>query len=124
MAAFLISGLLTAVGGLILSSRLNAGHGTFGATLLLDVVAAVIIGGTALTGGAGSLIGTFAGVIIITTTRNGLVLLGIDPFWQQVAVGWIILVAVTVDQTIKGHVGLREIVPFYRHYMTRRSQKS
>jgi ribose/xylose/arabinose/galactoside ABC-type transport system permease subunit len=121
MTAFLISGVLTAIGGLVLSSRLNAGHGTFGATLLLDVVAAVIIGGTALTGGAGSLIGTFAGVIIITTTRNGLVLLGIDPFWQQVAVGWIILVAVTADQIIKGHIGFREFAPFLRHFLTRRS---
>lgn len=110
VTSFVISGLLAAFAGLVLSSRLNAGHGGFGATELLDAVAAVVIGGTSLYGGAGTVIGTFGGVLIISTIRNGLILLGVDPFWQQVVVGVIILLAVMVDQMIKGHLRPRDLV--------------
>ncbi len=114
VSAFMISAMLAGFAGLILSSRLNAGHGSFGATMLLDAVAAVVIGGSSLSGGSGSLIGTFAGVIIITTIQNGLVHLGVDPFWQQVAVGVIVVGAVALDQLIKGRLRLRDLVPFIR----------
>jgi ribose transport system permease protein len=111
MITFLISGLLSAIAGMVLSARVNSGSGTVGATsLLLDAIAAVVIGGTSLEGGAGTMLGTLGGVLIISTIRNGLVLLHVDPFWQQVAVGAIIVLAVMVDQIFKGKLRLRDLV--------------
>ena len=96
--AFVISGLCGRDRRVVLSSRLDAGHGNFGQSNLLDAVAAVVIGGTALMGGAGTVIGTLGGVLIIATIRNGLILMGVQTFWQQVAVGTIIIVAVAINQ--------------------------
>jgi ribose/xylose/arabinose/galactoside ABC-type transport system permease subunit len=111
MITFLLSGLLSALAGIVLSARVNSGSGTVGATsLLLDAIAAVVIGGTSLEGGAGTMLGTLGGVLIISTIRNGLVLLHVDPFWQQVAVGVIIVLAVMVDQIFKGKLRLRDLV--------------
>ena len=87
ITAFVISGLCGGLAGIVLSSRLDAGHGNFGQSNLLDAVAAVVVGGTSLMGGAGSVIGTLGGVLIIATIRNGLILMGVQTFWQQVAVG-------------------------------------
>jgi ribose/xylose/arabinose/galactoside ABC-type transport system permease subunit len=97
-----LSGLLSAMSGIIITSRLNAGSGTYGTEALLPVVAGVIIGGTSLTGGVGSLIGTFGGILITVTISNGLVLLNVSQFWQQIVVGLIILAAVMIDQIAKG----------------------
>lgn len=99
-----LSGLLSGISGIILTSRLGAGSGTYGADDLLPAVAGVIIGGTSLTGGVGSLLGTFGGIMIIVTISDGLVLLNISQFWQQVAVGVIIMGAVLIDQTVRGYV--------------------
>ncbi len=111
MLAFIASSILCTLAGLVLSARLNAGHGSFGSESLLDAVAAVIIGGTSLNGGAGNTFGTLLGIILISTIKNGLILLGVDPFWQQVAVGALILAAVLVDKMIKGEMDLRELLP-------------
>ena len=100
--AFVICGLCGGLAGVVLSSRLDAGHGNFGQSNLLDAVAAVVIGGTALMGGAGTVVGTLGGVLIIATIRNGLILMGVQTFWQQVAVGTIIIVAVAINQLAKG----------------------
>ncbi len=108
--AFVISGLCGGLAGVVLSSRLDAGHGNFGASNLLDAVAAVVIGGTALMGGAGSVIGTLGGVLIIATIRNGLILIGVQTFWQQVAVGTIIIIAVAINLIAKGEFPLVSIL--------------
>ena len=79
------------IGGLILSSRLDAGNGLFGASDLLEAVAAVVIGGTSLFGGVGSVIGTAVGVVIIASINNGLILMNVPDFWQQIVVGVIII---------------------------------
>jgi ribose transport system permease protein len=100
--SFVISGLCGAVAGIVLSSRLDAGNGNFGATNLLDAVAAAVVGGTSLMGGVGSVVGTLAGVLIISVIRNGLVLLNVQAFWQQVAVGAIIVLAVVINQAVRG----------------------
>jgi ribose transport system permease protein len=111
VVTFIISGILSAIAGMVLSARVNSGSGTVGATsLLLDAIAAVVIGGTSLEGGAGTMLGTLGGVLIISTIRNGLILLHVDPFWQQVAVGVIIVLAVMVDQLFKGKLRLRDLV--------------
>lgn len=91
--ALTISGACAGLAGVLVSARLNAANGNFGQFDLLDAIAAVVIGGTALTGGVGSVIGTAFGVLIIVTIRNGLDLLGVSPFWQTAAVGTMIIVA-------------------------------
>ena len=85
-----------------LSARLNAGNGLFGQGDLLSAVAAVVIGGASLSGGVGSVIGTTIGVLIIATIEDGLVLLNVPDFWQQIVVGGFIVGAVMVDQIAKG----------------------
>lgn len=114
MTVFVICGGLAGLSGLILSARLDAAHGSFGASDLLDAIAAVVIGGTSLFGGSGSVVGTLGGVIIISTIRNGLVLLNVEAFWTQVVVGVVILVAVMLDQVFKGELTFRDLVPWMR----------
>ncbi len=93
-----ISGFCGALAGVIMASRLNSGQGTIGEADLLDTIAAVIIGGTSLMGGVGTIPGTIIGVLIIGVIRNGLNLLGVSSFWQMVAIGIIIICAVLVDE--------------------------
>lgn len=93
-----ISGFCGALAGVIMASRLNSGQGTIGEADLLDTIAAVIIGGTSLMGGVGTIPGTILGVLIIGVIRNGLNLLGVSSFWQMVAIGIIIICAVLVDE--------------------------
>jgi simple sugar transport system permease protein len=94
---FIISGLMAALGGIITSSRIMAGSHSVGEGLEFDVIAAVVIGGTSLAGGAGSMIGTLLGVLFIGLLNNGMVLMGVDPYWQEVARGLIVLVAVLIS---------------------------
>jgi ribose/xylose/arabinose/galactoside ABC-type transport system permease subunit len=101
LITLMISGLCAGIAGLILSARLDAGNGLFGAGDLLAAVAAVVIGGTSLFGGVGSVIATGLGVLIITTISNGMVLLNVPDFWQQIVVGCIILAAMVLDQLTK-----------------------
>ena len=108
---FAICGLCGAIAGITLSSRLDAGNGNFGATNLLDAVAAVVVGGASLTGGVGTVIGTLGGVMIIATIRNGLILLNVQAFWQQIAVGLIIILAVVINKVAKGELKLSELLP-------------
>jgi ribose/xylose/arabinose/galactoside ABC-type transport system permease subunit len=106
---FIISGLCGAIAGIILSSRLDAGNGNFGATNLLDAVAAAVVGGTSLVGGSGGVGGTLGGILIISVIRNGLVLLNVQAFWQDVAVGAIIVFAVVVNKIVRGELSLATI---------------
>jgi ribose/xylose/arabinose/galactoside ABC-type transport system permease subunit len=99
-----LSGFLAAVSGIIITSRLGAASGTYGADDLLPAVAGVIIGGTSLNGGIGSLMGTFGGIMIIVTINDGLVLLNVSQFWQQLVVGVIIMAAVLIDQATRGYL--------------------
>lgn len=99
---FAIAGAMAAVSGILLLSRLGSGNATAASGLEFDVIAAVVVGGTALSGGRGSMLGTLLGVLVITLIGNGLVLLGINPFFQQVVRGLIIVIAVLANiQAIK-----------------------
>jgi len=102
MVVLVLSGLCAALGGVVLAARLGSGSGTVGEDLLLDSIAAVVIGGTSLMGGIGTITGTAIGVILIASIRNGLVLLGVSAFWQMAAIGALILVAVFLDYLAKG----------------------
>ena len=94
---FMVSAVLASLGGLLTLGFLNSVTPTAGTGLELDIIASVVIGGTALAGGAGSILGTFLGAAIMSTVRNGLVLLGVSAYWQQAAIGLVIVIAVTVD---------------------------
>jgi ribose transport system permease protein len=95
---YTLGGGLAAVGGLILTARLDAADPKAGLGYELDSIAAVVIGGTSLSGGRGSICGTVLGCLIIGVLNNGLVLLEVSPFWQQVIKGFVILAAVAVDK--------------------------
>ena len=89
-----ISGICAAIAGIITTSRLFVGHPTAGSFIMLDSIAAVVIGGTNLMGGRGTIIGTVAGVLLLAMVANLLNLLGVSPFNQQIAKGAIIILAV------------------------------
>lgn len=98
MGVYAIAGALAAIGGIIVTSRLNSAQPNAGVTYELDAIAAVVIGGTSLSGGRGSVLGTVLGAIIIGVLNIGLVLLNVSPFWQQVVKGAVILIAVIIDK--------------------------
>ncbi len=95
---YLLSGLLAAIAGVLYTTRFTNGAAAAGDALLLDSIAAVVIGGASLFGGEGTIVGTLIGALIIAVIQNGLVILAINPFWQFVAVGIVIILAVLVDQ--------------------------
>jgi ribose transport system permease protein len=94
LIVYAISGLCAAIAGLMTTARLFVGHPTAGAFIMLDSIAAVVIGGTSLMGGRGSIVGTVAGVALLAMVANLLNLLGVSPFHQQIAKGLIIIIAV------------------------------
>ncbi|GAA0350026.1 ABC transporter permease [Actinoallomurus spadix] len=97
ISLFAVNGLLAAITGVLLAARLGSGNGGSAMGLEFDVIAAVVIGGTALAGGSGSILATALGVIFITLIGNGLVLLGVNQFLQDVVRGVIIVLAVLVN---------------------------
>lgn len=98
LIAYILCGLLAAVGGTILASQLAAGTPQAATGLEFTVIAAVILGGTSLSGGKGSLVGTLLGVLILRTLDNGLILLGVSSYFQEVARGAVLLLVVGLDQ--------------------------
>jgi ribose transport system permease protein len=90
-------GLLCGLAGLIITGRLNSGNPNAGTNFDMDSIAAVIVGGTALSGGAGTIIGTMLGALLMGVIRNGLVLLGVNMYWQTVATGAIIILVCALD---------------------------
>ena len=93
-----LSGLMAALAGIILTSRLNSAQPTAGTSYELDAIAAVVLGGTSLSGGRGWIVGTLIGALIIGTLNNGLNLLGVSSFFQLVVKGLVILFAVLADR--------------------------
>ena len=99
---YVVSGLMSAVGGLILTARTSAGLPQAGVSYELDAIAAVVIGGTSLKGGEGSLLGTLLGAMILGVINNGLDILSVSSYYQQVIKGLIIIGAVLLDSSRKG----------------------
>lgn len=96
--AYVISGVCAAIVGLIIASQLEASHPATGETFELTAIAAVVLGGTSLRGGKGSILDSLAGAFVIGVLADGMVLLGVSEFWQIVIKGVVIVFAVTVDQ--------------------------
>ena len=101
MAVFAINGLLVAVAGLILSSRLGAGSPSAGNIAELDAIAACVIGGTSLAGGIGSVAGAVMGAFIMASLDNGMSMMDVPTFWQYIVKGAILLLAVWMDSATR-----------------------
>jgi ribose/xylose/arabinose/galactoside ABC-type transport system permease subunit len=95
---YVLSALLASLAGVLYTLRFSNGAADVGDPLLLTSIAAVIIGGASLFGGEGTVLGTVIGALIISIIQNGLIFVGINPFWQFIAVGAVIILAVLVDQ--------------------------
>jgi len=93
-----ISGMMASISGLIITSRLSSAQPTAGASYEMDAIAAVVLGGTSLSGGKGRILGTLIGALIIGVLNNGLNIIGVSAFWQQVVKGIVILIAVLIDR--------------------------
>lgn len=98
MIVYSLAGACAAIGGIIVTSRLDSAQPNAGISFELDSIAAVVIGGTSLSGGKGTIMGTVQGALIIGILNNGMVLLNVSPFWQQLIKGFVILLAVIIEK--------------------------
>jgi len=100
-AVYGVAGLMSAVAAILLTARLNSAQPTAGTMYELDAIAATVIGGTSLLGGEGTLVGALIGALIMGVLRNGLNLLNVSSFFQQVVIGAVIIGAVLIDMSLK-----------------------
>jgi ribose transport system permease protein len=98
LLAYTVSGLLAGVGGVVMASQLKSGSPTYGQMYELYVIAAVVVGGTSLSGGEGKMFGTLIGALIIAVIQNGMNLTGVESYTQKVVLGLVILAAVLIDR--------------------------
>ena len=110
LGVFVISAVLAALGGEIEMGRIGNAIPTIGSTLLFPIITASILGGTLLTGGEGSMIGTMLGAVVLTVINNALVILQVNPFSQQVVQGALVVAALIVDQFRRGNLTLRSLL--------------
>jgi len=101
IALYALAGLCASVGALILTARLNAAEALAGVGLEMEAIAAAVIGGASLAGGVASIPGTIIGAILMATLKNGLTLLSVQPYFQQLTIGIVIVVAVFLDKIRK-----------------------
>lgn len=101
LLVYTLCGFLTAIGGLLMTARLGVAAPTAALGYELDIIAAVVIGGTSLMGGEGTILGVLIGAAIMQVLRNGLVLLGFPAYWQPAAIGLVIIIAIVLDQLRK-----------------------
>ncbi|HCQ66976.1 MAG TPA: ABC transporter permease, partial [Rhodobacteraceae bacterium] len=98
LSLYTLSGALAGLAGLIFATRVNAGDPTAGLTYELTAITAAIIGGTNLFGGRASILGTMIGALIMGVLQNGLNLLAVQSYYQQMAIGAVLILAVFIDQ--------------------------
>ena len=98
---YMYSAFLAAVAGLIMSSQLRAAHPSTGEAWEMNAIAAVVLGGTSMSGGMGTIGGTIIGVLVITVLNDGMIMMGVSSFWQMVIKGVVIVLAVVIDMMQK-----------------------
>ncbi|MGA2481295.1 MAG: ribose ABC transporter permease, partial [Spirochaetia bacterium] len=94
---YALAGLLAAISGIMLASRLTTVHPEMGKGYEFEAIAAVLIGGTRLSGGRGSLLGTAIGALLLYLIKNAMNMLGVHPYWETIVMGLFILLAVSID---------------------------
>lgn len=104
---YILSAMCAGLAGVVYSARFSAGAAQAGEPLLLDCVAAVVIGGASLFGGSGTIFGTVAGALVIAVIQYGLVFVNVEPFWQFISVGVVIIISVLIDQAQRRFTGGR-----------------
>ena len=105
---YILSGACAGLAGVLYTARFSAGAAQAGEPLLLDCVAAVVIGGASLFGGSGTILGTVAGSFVIAVIQYGLVFVNVKPFWQFISVGVVIIISVLIDQAQRSFAGGRQ----------------
>lgn len=105
---YVLSGMCAGLAGVLYAARFSAGAAQAGEPLLLDSVAAVVIGGASLFGGSGTILGTVAGAFVIAVIQYGLVFINVEPFWQFISVGVVIIISVLIDQAQRRISGGRQ----------------
>ena len=105
---YVLSAACAGLAGVLYAARFNAGAAQAGEPLLLNSVAAVVIGGASLFGGSGTILGTVAGALVIAVIQYGLVFVNVEPFWQFISVGVVIIISVLIDQAQRRFSGGRE----------------
>lgn len=105
---YVLSALCAGLAGVLYAARFSAGAAQAGEPLLLDSVAAVVIGGASLFGGSGTILGTVAGAFVIAVIQYGLVFVNVAPFWQFISVGVVIIISVLIDQAQRRFSGGRQ----------------
>jgi fructose transport system permease protein len=101
LSAYMVAGLVTAVAAWVLVGRVNGGDPNSGLNANLESITAVVIGGTSLFGGRGAIVGSLIGALIVNVFNNGLALAGVDPNYQVLAIGLLVIAAVAADQWIR-----------------------
>lgn len=94
---YMFSGMFASIAGILMTSRMSAGQPTIGSSWVMPSVTAAIIGGTAMSGGVGTLIGTLIGATFMGILSNGIVLLGISSYWERVITGFVVILAILLD---------------------------
>ena len=102
---------MTALGGLVMIARIDSTQATIGTSMEIHVIAAVIIGGTSLFGGRGTIYGTVLGALLLSMMTNALVIAGVDYFWQLVVMGAIVVIAVAIGNLRERRVSVLALFP-------------
>lgn len=113
LLVYAMMGFVTALGGLIMIARIDSTQATIGTSMEIHVIAAVIIGGTSLFGGRGTIFGTVLGALLLSMMTNALVIAGVDFYWQLVVMGAIVLIAVAIGNLREHRVSLLAFPPRY-----------
>jgi len=98
---FMIAGLLAALGGVLQASRLDSAAPDIGSLVTLNAISSAVVGGTSLFGGRGTVIGTLVGALVLGSILNGLSLMAVNTYYEYIAIGWILVVAVAVDGVVR-----------------------